>query len=895
MSRSNSFHTVPLIIGSETYHYFPLQQASQDFQIDLTQLPYSLRILLEGSIRSSALKDEASEDISRIVHWQPNSVESRSTIAYQPGRVLLQDLTGVPVIVDLASLRSATARMGKDPKSINPFIPVDLVVDHSIQVDAFGSAQAISINQEFEYKRNQERYSLLKWAQGAFENLRIIPPSSGIVHQINLEFLSQVVLIRDSKPGKLVFPDSVIGTDSHTTMVNGLGVLGWGVGGIEAIAAMLNQPVEALLPDVVGVNITGQISAGTLPTDIVLKLTQTLRKLGVVNKIVEFYGDALDHLTVTDRAMISNMAPEYGATAAYFPVDQQTLTYLAQTGRSASLIQLVEAYYRAQGLFREESSPIPQYSQILDFDLADVRPALAGPKRPQDLVDLKDVSASFLASLTTSVQKRGYGLPTGNISSPTEITIAKNKNKLDHGSIVLAAITSCTNTSNPTALVAAGLLAKKALEHGLQVKPYTKTSFAPGSRVVTTYLEKAGLLHYLEALGFQVVGYGCTTCIGNSGPLIPEVTEALENHKLITSAVISGNRNFEGRIHPLIQSNYLGSPALVVAYALAGSIKTNLTTDPIGFDESGKPVYLQDIWPTSSEIAEIIQRVISPDLYTNNYSQIFEGDSQWKAVAAPSGELYQWDPASTYLRETPFCEPSEPIKSINLAARALAIFGDSITTDHISPAGGISLNSPAAKYLAAHDILPQEFNTYGSRRGNHEVMARGTFANIRIKNLMVPGVEGGVAVHLPDGIQMSIFDAAEKYRSEGMPLIILAGKEYGTGSSRDWAAKGPRLLGVKAVIAESFERIHRSNLIGMGILPLQFSPGVSVSSLGLTGKGEYIIHDIDAIHPGSTVRITGQNQNAFVQFQVTALINSDYELECLRAQGVFQLVMKKNL
>jgi aconitate hydratase len=892
MANLNNFSTTPLTVGGSTYQYFSLQQAAQAFGIDLNRLPYSIRILLEGTIRTAVLKQSASPDAEKLAGWQPQSRHPRSNIEYQPGRVLLQDLTGVPVIVDLASLRSAAARAGKSPDQINPLIPVDLVIDHSIQVDAFGAASALEDNQELEYHRNLERYSLLKWAQGAFKNLRIIPPATGICHQVNLEFLSRVALTRETRLGNLIFPDTVIGTDSHTTMVNGLGVLGWGVGGIEAIAAMLDQPVEALLPDVVGVHVTGNLPAGCLPTDVVLTLTSLLRKVGVVNKIIEFTGEALSTLTVADRAMISNMCPEYGATAAYFPVDDQTLAYLRLTGREETWVQTVEAYYRAQSLYRDASSPVPDYTQILELDLSQIQASLAGPKRPQDLVHLQDAARSFQESLTAPTDSRGYALQTEALNLTVPLEIHGQPSTLEHGSVVLAAITSCTNTSNPTALVAAALLAKKAVEKGLKVPAYTKTSFAPGSRVVTRYLEKAGLLGYLDALGFQVVGYGCTTCIGNSGPLIPEVGDALENHKLITSAVISGNRNFEGRVHPQVQANYLASPALVVAYALAGNLKLDLTSDTLGFDQAGNPVLLSDLWPTPQEIADVVHQVVSPELYRSNYARALEGDARWQAVHAPTGELYQWDPASTYLRETTFCDPLPSLKEDSLTARALAVFGDSITTDHISPAGSIAKDSPAAKYLLEKGVTVPDFNTYGTRRGNHEVMVRGTFANIRLKNLLLPGVEGPFTLYLPDGVQMTIFEASQRYRSESMPLIIVAGKEYGSGSSRDWAAKGPNLLGVKAIIAESFERIHRSNLVGMGILPLQFNPGTSFSSLGLTGRETFILHELDQLKPGGVVRVTAQGGEQFMQFQTTALINSAYELECLRARGMFQLFMK---
>jgi aconitate hydratase len=892
MQLQQIFDPISLEINHTTYKYFSLPEIASKLNLNLDLLPYSLRILLENTLRTDRLRGRPGIDLAKFLAWQPVSKSPRPAIAYQPARVLLQDLTGVPVIADLASLRNAASRAGRDPDQINPLIPVDLVVDHSIQVDSFGTIHSARINQQQEYKRNQERFQLLKWAQKAFRNVNIIPPGKGIVHQVNLEFLSSVVCTRQTEVGQLLIPDTVIGTDSHTTMINGLGVLGWGVGGIEAIAAMLAQPVEVLLPDVVGVHVSGKLPAGSMPTDIVLKLTHELRQLGVVNKIVEFYGDALDHLSVPDRAMLANMAPEYGATCAYFPVDQLTLDYLELTARTEEQIKLVERYFQSQELFRKGSTPIPQYSQIMEFNLSEVTSALAGPRRPQDLIQLSEVSSSFSTALMASKDRQGYAIAEETKDKTTPISVGAQNAVIEHGSVVLAAITSCTNTSNPIALIAAGLVAKKACLLGLQVKPFTKTSFTPGSRVVASYMEKAGLQRYLDELGFNIVGFGCATCIGNSGPLIPEVTDELLDGKWITAAVLSGNRNFEGRIHPLIQANYLASPALVVAYALAGNIRKDLTSEPIGEDQYGNPVFLKDIWPSADEIAQISQKFIDRSQFQTSRDTLLDGDDFWNSINAPTTELFPWNPESTYLKEPPFCQSDHAFPEGNILARALAIFGDSITTDHISPAGSISPNTPAAEYLSNRGVKPEGFNSYGARRGNHEVMMRGTFANIRIKNQMVPGVEGGYAIHYPDGEQMTIFEAADKYRTEGMPLLILAGKEYGTGSSRDWAAKGPLLLGIKVVIAESFERIHRSNLIGMGILPLQFFPGVSAVSLGLTGRGEYIVHDIGAIQPGSTVRITGTNQNAFVQFQTTALIHSEYELECLKAGGVFQMFMK---
>ncbi len=889
MNPSPSFYLKYIELASGTYHYYPIQQMEGISDNKLDQLPYCIRILLEGSLRSVANGSGSLDDLVKIARWAPISIEPRPTIGYTPGRVVLQDLTGVPVLVDLASLRSARKRIGEDPKKINPVIPVDLVVDHSLQIDFFGSADSKQKNQEMEYLRNKERYSFLKWAQKEFSNLRIIPPGGGIVHQVNLEYLAQVIQVRSVDAKKWVQAETLVGTDSHTSMINGLGILGWGVGGIEAIAAMLGQPVEMLLPDVVGVELTGQLHSGTSPTDIVLTLTHLLRKVGVVNKIVEFFGPSSSALSVPDRAMMANMAPEYGATAAYFPVDDRTLEYLYDTGRKPEMVELVKAYYRAQDLFRDGNSPDPEYSQTIRLNLSEIEPSLAGPKRPQDLVRLSTVAENFKTSLLTPVGQMGYGVSDLDNSQPVMINLQNRSYALEHGSVVIAAITSCTNTSNPTAMISAGLLAKKAVELGLTTSPAIKTSFTPGSPVVVDYLQKAGLLHYLEALGFYVNGFGCATCIGNSGPLAPQVVEAIEEHHLITAAVLSGNRNFEGRIHPNVQANYLASPALVVAFAIAGSIRVDLENQPIGISGTGKEVFFEDIWPSENEVSSLVIKSINPGSYVGKRKQLFEGDQFWKGLDAPDGALYPWELSSSYLKETPFCGAVERFPDEIQRARALAIFGDSITTDHISPAGAISIHTPAADYLLDLGISPREFNTYGSRRGNHEVMARSTFANIRLKNKMLSGKEGGFTIHYPETRQMSIFDAAEQYRLEGIPLIIIAGKEYGTGSSRDWAAKGLRLLGVRAVIAESFERIHRSNLVGMGILPLVFEDGMNAESLGLTGAEEFTLVGLNQLATKSSIQVTASTGMTVQTFRATALIQSDYERESLQKGGVFQM------
>ncbi len=890
MSKIPSVISNTLHLNGSQYRYYPVGQVENLYNLSIHKLPFSIRILLENLIRNTALGKCSMNDVEKVARWSPLQHQENTTIGFTPGRVLLQDLTGVPVIVDLASLRASQARRGKDPSSINPKIPVDLVVDHSLQIDFYGSPNVMEKNQTLEYQRNGERYKLLKWAQQSFSNLRIVPPGNGIVHQVNLEYLANVVQISNLDGMNWVYPDTLVGTDSHTTMINGLGVLGWGVGGIEAIAAMLGQPVEIPLPDVVGVRLSGEIQPGVLPTDIVLTLTHILRKFGVVNKFVEFFGPALDALTIPDRAMLANMAPEYGATVGYFPVDNQTMQYLNVTSRSSVTIDLVKEYYTKQELFRTNDSPEPVFTEVVEMDLSSIQPSIAGPKRPQDLIILDQVPDVFIKTLNKPTNERGYNLSHEKMDHPVDLSISNHTITINHGSVVLAAITSCTNTSNPTALISAGLLAKKAIYAGLHTMPYVKTSFTPGSKVVIDYLNNTGLLSYLEALGFFVSGIGCATCIGNSGPLQEEISQVIEKNQLITAAVISGNRNFEGRVHPLVQANFLASPALVVAYAIAGNVRKNLANEPVGYNSLDKPVYLSELMPELEEIRKIEQEVINAGIFRRVYADLFKGDARWQGINSPHSDLYQWEDNSTYLKQTPFCEPVDKLPAEWKNVRALAVFGDSITTDHISPAGAISTGTPAARYLKDQGVQPVDFNTYGSRRGNHEVMMRGTFANIRIQNMLVPNIQGGKTIYFPEQKEMDIFDAAMLYEKENIPLIILAGKEYGTGSSRDWAAKGPKLLGVKAVIAESFERIHRSNLAGMGILPLQFHPGDSVSSLELTGRENFSISDLDKLAPSSDVRITAMDSGKVITFSVIAAVNSAYEVSCIQNGGIFQLL-----
>jgi len=863
---------------------------------DIQRLPYSVRVLLEAVLRNCDGFEVSEEDVRRVANWHapaPEPVE----LPFKPARVILQDFTGVPVLVDIAAMRAAVARLGGDPKRINPLVPVDLVIDHSVQVDHFGSDDALSLNLKLEFHRNLERYKFLRWGQGSVANFNVVPPGMGIVHQVNVERLATVVREGRDREGPVAFPDTLVGTDSHTTMINGLGVVGWGVGGIEAEAVMLGQPLFMLTPQVVGVRLSGRLQPGVTATDLTLTLTHLLRKKGVVDKIVEFYGPALDHISVTDRATIANMAPEYGATMGFFPVDAATVEYLRRTGRPDRVLALVERYTKEQGLFRTSTSPDPVYTDTLDLDLASVEPTLAGPMRPQDRVALSAVKASFRKALGTPKKDRGFELPEDKRSATVRVVVKGQEVTLGHGAVTIAAITSCTNTSNPSVLLAAGLLAKKAVEKGLRVSPAVKTSLAPGSRVVPEYLRASGTLPALEALGFNVVGFGCTTCIGNSGPLPEEVATALAGSPIVAAAVISGNRNFEGRVHPQVRANYLASPPLVVAYAIAGTVDRDLTTEPLGTGRDGQPVYLRDIWPSDEEIAREVERCITPQMYQNNYATVYDGTAEWKAIPPSTGDLYAWDEASTYIQHPPFFQsltlevpPLQPIAG----ARVLAMLGDSVTTDHISPAGDIAANSPAGQYLASLGVARADFNSYGSRRGNDRVMVRGTFANIRLKNLLVPGTEGNVTEHLPSGERMSIFDAAMRYKQEGTPLIVLAGKEYGTGSSRDWAAKGTLLLGVRAVIAESFERIHRANLVGMGVLPLVYKPGESAESLGLTGREVFTFEGIDdgiQARQEITVRAVSDDGSE-KRFTVVARLDTPVDVLYYKNGGILQTVLR---
>jgi aconitate hydratase len=804
------------------------------------RLPFSLRILLENLLRNEDGLAVKEADIRALCAWEPKA-EPSGEIAFMPARVLLQDFTGVPAVVDLAAMRAAMAKLGGDPKRINPLLPAELVIDHSVQVDEFGTAEALSLNAQIEFSRNKERYAFLRWGQSSFQNFAVVPPDTGIVHQVNLEYLARVVFTAESKDGPaLAYPDTLVGTDSHTTMVNGLGVLGWGVGGIEAEAAMLGQPLSMLIPQVVGFRLHGRLREGSTATDLVLTVTQSLRKAGVVGKFVEFFGPGVAALSLADRATIANMAPEYGATCGIFPIDDETLRYLRFSGRAPPQVALVEAYAREQGFFHDASTKDAEYTAVVDLDLASVEPSVAGPKRPQDRVSLYKTKESFDEALPGLIKPKKKPITDGSGSTNIGFApVAPVAPEVKHGSVVIAAITSCTNTSNPSVMVAAGLVAKKAVDKGLDTKPWVKTSLAPGSKVVTEYLAEAGLTPYLDKLRFQTVGYGCTTCIGNSGPLPQAISDAIEARSLVVASVLSGNRNFEGRINPDVRANYLMSPPLVVAFALAGRIDIDLDKEPLGTGSDGQPVFLRDIWPTSAEVADAVGKSVKPEMFEKSYAVVFQGDERWQNLDVPLGDTYAWDGASTYIKHPPYFEgmPKIPAPISDLkGARVLAVLGDSVTTDHISPAGNIKKDVPAGQYLVAHGVDPKDFNSYGARRGNHEVMVRGTFANVRLKNLLAPGTEGGVTRHLPEGTPMSIFDASEQYAADKVPLFILAGKEYGAGSSRDWAAKGPRLLGVRAVIAESYERIHRSNLVGMGIVPLQFATGESVQALGLSGE-----------------------------------------------------------
>jgi aconitate hydratase len=878
--------------GSVAWYSLP-ELAKQGLVSNLDALPFSIRILLEAVLRNCNGFDVTPEDVNRLAKWNaaaPEQVE----LPFKPARVILQDFTGVPVLVDIAAMRAAVARLKGDPKKINPLVPVDLVVDHSVQVDHYGKADSLKLNVRTEFDRNLERYQFLKWGQSAVDGFRVVPPATGIVHQVNLEFLANVVMTGKDAKGAVAFPDSLVGTDSHTTMINGLGVLGWGVGGIEAEAAMLGQPLFMVTPQVVGMKLYGRLKEGVTATDLVLTVTQILRKANVVDKFVEFFGTGLSSMSLADRATIANMAPEYGATMGFFPVDVETLNYMRRTGRPEETVKLVETYAKSQGLFRTDDSPEPVFTQTLELDLASVEPSLAGPKRPQDRVALSNMKSAFHSALTAPVKDRGFGLGEGDLSRSAVVEGANES--IAHGAVVIAAITSCTNTSNPSVLMAAGLVAKKAVEKGLKVAPHVKTSLAPGSLVVTEYLKDAGLLPYLEQIGFSVVGYGCTTCIGNSGPLPAPVEKAINDGKLVASAVLSGNRNFEGRIHAAIQANYLASPPLVVAYALAGTTDKDLTTEPIGEGTDG-PVYLKDIWPTQDEVASAIAQSITPEMFKKTYANAFRGPDEWQGISGVTGDLYKFDDESTYIQEPPFFldfgpkpKPVQPIKG----ARVLAVLGDSVTTDHISPAGDIEEKGPAGEYLKTHGVPKSEFNSFGSRRGNDRVMVRGTFANVRLRNLMVPGVSGGVTVHIPTNSKTSIFDAAQQYKQDGTPLLVIAGKDYGMGSSRDWAAKGTFLLGVKAVIAESFERIHRANLVGMGVLPLVFKDGQNAESLGLTGFEDYTIQGVsDAIQPRQTLTVIVTKQDGTEKrFDVTARLDTPVDVLYYRNGGILQTVLR---
>jgi aconitate hydratase len=880
-----------LKVGNTEYDYFSLEQAEKQGMGNVSSLPFSLKVMLENLLRFEDSVTVTKDDI-RALAAGATAKQSDKEIAFRPARVLMQDFTGVPAIVDLATMRDVIKEMGGDPRKINPLQQVDLVIDHSVQVDQFGTPSAFAFNADRELERNRERYVFLKWGQKAFQNCRVVPPDTGIVHQVNLEYIARTVFVDRHNGRNVAYPDTLVGTDSHTTMINGLGVVGWGVGGIEAEGAMLGQPLSMLIPQVIGFRLYGKLPEGATATDAVLTVTQMLRAKGVVGKFVEFYGPGVSNLSLADRATIANMAPEYGATIGFFPIDSETLSYLRLTGRDAEHVSLVEAYAKMQGLFRTESTPDPIFSDTLELDLSTIEPSLAGPRRPQDRVPLRRSKQAFHEALPAMTAKQTRPV------SRVEVSQDGCKYEVGHGSVVIAAITSCTNTSNPSVMIAAGVLAKKAVERGLEVKPWVKTSLAPGSRVVTDYLSDAGLMPYLESLRFHLVGYGCTTCIGNSGPLPEPVASTVKDNGLVVAAVLSGNRNFEGRINPLVRANYLASPPLVVAYALAGTMDIDLYADPLGHDKNGWPVYLRDVWPSQQEVMSAIRSSVRAEMFRKAYEESLQGDERWKALEAPSGEIFQWDETSTYVKRPPYFEnmprQAPPLKDIR-AARVLAVLGDSVTTDHISPAGSIQPDSPAGKYLIAHGVTPGDFNSYGARRGNHEVMMRGTFANIRLRNQMAPGTEGGWTVHLPDKTQTAIYDAAMQYQQEGVPLLIIAGKEYGSGSSRDWAAKGPRLLGVHAVLAESFERIHRSNLVGMGILPLQFKDGENAAGLGLTGFETFDIEGIAAgIRPGMLVNIRVRGDGGTTRsFQAVTRIDTPYEIHYYQHGGILQYVLRQ--
>ncbi|HTV76929.1 MAG TPA: aconitate hydratase AcnA [Steroidobacteraceae bacterium] len=879
-----------LAVGERSYEIFNLQALPQD---KLARLPYSLKILLENLLRFEDGVNVTRADIEAILNWDPKATPAHE-IAFTPARVILQDFTGVPCVVDLAAMREAVVKLGGEAESVNPLAPVELVIDHSVQVDEYGTREALADNNRIEFERNGERYSFLRWGQTAFDNFKVVPPNTGIVHQVNLEYLGRVVFDRTAGATRQAYPDTLVGTDSHTTMINGLGVLGWGVGGIEAEAAMLGQPITMLIPQVIGVKLTGTLPTGATATDLVLTLTEMLRKKGVVEKFVEYFGDGLAGLPLADRATIANMAPEYGSTCGIFPIDEETIRYLELTGRAPEEVALVSAYAKAQGLWRVNGAPAASYTDVLELDLSTVEPSLAGPKRPQDRVPLKNSQNVYRKSVAAMAEERARRNP--GATGVAAFSTGGKDVEIRDGAVLIAAITSCTNTSNPYVMIGAGLLARNARRLGLSAKPWVKTSLAPGSRVVTDYYRKAGLLEDLAAVGFDLVGYGCTTCIGNSGPLRPEISNAVKSGDVIAASVLSGNRNFEGRVHAEVRMNFLASPPLVVAYALAGTMDLDLATEALGTGSNGRPVFLKDIWPSPREVQETVLRAIDSKMFRDSYATVFKGDANWSGISIPQGNVYAWDPGSTYVKNPPYFDgmTMTPAKVGDVkGAHALAVLGDSVTTDHISPAGNIAKTSPAARYLIEQGVQPADFNSYGARRGNHEVMMRGTFANIRLRNLLAPGTEGGVTRHVPSGEQMSIYDAAMRYKADGTPLVILAGREYGTGSSRDWAAKGTMLLGVKAVIAESFERIHRSNLIGMGVLPLQFQEGENAQSLGLTGQETFDISGLDKSGT-RTVTVTATPPDGKPHsFEVRLRIDTPKEHEYFRHGGILQYVLRQ--
>ena len=889
--------------GSGTAGIYRLSVLEDAGLTKIAELPFSIRVLLESLLRNCDGYVVTEDDVKNLANWAASrGVDTDVEVPFKPARVVLQDFTGVPAVVDLAAMRSAMQRLGGDPNKINPLVPADLVIDHSVQVDHFASDDALDLNIELEFSRNQERYEFLRWGQDAFDNFRVVPPGTGIVHQVNLEYLAKCVFLREDADGTVAVPDSLVGTDSHTTMIDGLGVVGWGVGGIEAEGVMLGQPIYMLMPEVVGMELTGKLPAGATATDLVLTVTEILRQEKVVGKFVEFYGDGVSTMSLADRATIANMSPEYGATMGFFPIDEETLGYLRRTGRTEAEITLVERYTKEQGLFRTDDAPAPKFTKTVSLDLSTVEPSLAGPKRPQDRIPLSGMKQGFQDSLKAPVSERGFELDEAALSSTATVANNGHSSTITHGAVAIAAITSCTNTSNPSVMVAAGLVAKKAIAQGLSVPAHVKTSLAPGSRVVTDYLEKSGLDADLDKIGFQTVGYGCTTCIGNSGPLPEPVRNAVQEGDLIVSGVLSGNRNFEGRINPHVKANYLASPPLVVAYALAGTTDIDLTSEPLGEGAQG-PVFLKDIWPTHDEVQGVVDQCVLPEMFRNQYDNVWQKNEKWNAIDVSGGELYDWNDSSTYIQEPPFLvdispevAPIQPLAG----ARCMALLGDSVTTDHISPAGAIASDSPAGTFLQAAGVEPRDFNSYGSRRGNDRVMTRGTFANIRIRNQLAPGTEGGVTRHLPSGEQMSIYDAAMKYREEGVPLVVLAGTEYGTGSSRDWAAKGTFLLGVRAVIASSYERIHRSNLVGMGVLPLEFPSGQTWQSLGLTGEETFSIPDLgDDLQPRQTLKVVaeraGDSPTPAIEFDATVRIDTPVELDYYRNGGILHTVLRKLL